>query len=102
MKVVYICSPYAGDIPKNIETAKSYARLAIAHGLIPICSHCLFAGVIDEASTNREQIMAMCLRLMDTCDIIWVCGGVISEGMAQELDYAREQDMKVVYISLQA
>ena len=97
-ELVYICSPYAGDISGNIEKAKSYAKLAIEHGLIPICSHCLFAGIIDEASTNREQIMSMCLRLIDVCDIIWVCGDVISDGMQQELDYCREQGKRVVYM----
>ena len=39
--IVYICSPYAGDIAGNVEAARRYSRFAVDKGYIPshhICS----------------------------------------------------------------
>ena len=32
MKLVYIASPYAGDIPNNVERAKEYCKQALEQG----------------------------------------------------------------------
>ena len=42
MKLVYIASPYAGDIPNNVERAKEYCKQALEQGVIPIAPHLLY------------------------------------------------------------
>ena len=37
--IVYICSPFAGDIEGNIANAKRYCRFAVDSGYIPIAVH---------------------------------------------------------------
>ena len=40
--IVYICSPYAGDVSKNVENARNYSRFAVDKGYIPVAPHLLF------------------------------------------------------------
>ena len=42
MKLVYIASPYAGDIPNNVERAKEYCKQALEQGVIPVAPHLLY------------------------------------------------------------
>lgn len=43
--MVYICSPFAGDVPRNIRNARRYSRFAVMKGNIPIAPHgTQFAG----------------------------------------------------------
>lgn len=35
-KLIYICSPYAGDIEKNVEFAKATCRYAIRQNCTPV------------------------------------------------------------------
>ena len=51
--LVYICSPYAGDIEKNTENARRYSRFAADRNGIPIAPHLLFPQFMDE-ETERE------------------------------------------------
>ena len=44
--VVYICSPYSGDVERNTEMARRYSRYAIDNGYVPITPH--LAGVGDQ------------------------------------------------------
>jgi hypothetical protein len=94
MKHVYICHPLAGtpfDIRDNIRSARRYAR-RISHtvGCIPICTHTMWSGVVDEIDGvhTRRDIMDSCLRLLRGCDVIAVCGDRITEGMQEEIDLA--------------
>jgi len=38
-KLVYIASPYAGDIEYNTRMAIKYCRYAAEHGVIPLAPH---------------------------------------------------------------
>ena len=37
--IVYICSPFAGDIEGNVKRARLYCRFAVDKGYIPIAVH---------------------------------------------------------------
>ncbi|WP_278568230.1 hypothetical protein [Amedibacillus dolichus] len=42
LPLVYVCSPYAGDIETNTEKAKKYSRFAMDQGTIPVTPHLLY------------------------------------------------------------
>ena len=46
--IVYICSPYAGDVSKNVENARRYSRFAVDSGCIPIAPHLLFPQFMND------------------------------------------------------
>ena len=46
--IVYICSPFAGDIEKNVAAARAYSLFAVEKGYIPIATHLLFPQFLDD------------------------------------------------------
>ena len=38
--LVYICSPYAGDVERNVNMARTYSRFAVRNTCIPIPLTC--------------------------------------------------------------
>ena len=51
--LVYICSPYAGDVETNAENARKYSRFAVENMAIPFAPHLLMPQYMDEA-TERD------------------------------------------------
>ena len=95
--IVYICSPYSGDVDRNIEKACRYSRFAVEEGYVPITPHLWMPLFISE-ETEREMAISLDLRLIDVCSELWVCGDVISDGMRREMDYAAETGTIIQYI----
>lgn len=93
-QVVYICSRYRGDRENNIRAARRYCRMAVERGCVPIAPHLLLPQFMEE-ETEREAAMEADLVLLSRCDEIWVCGSEISEGMAAEIQFAKEKQMKI-------
>lgn len=85
--VVYICSPFSGDIERNTRRAKAYSRLAVDRGCVPITPHLYLPDFISEEA-ERDLALACGLRLLDACQEIWICGGTVSAGMEREIQYA--------------
>lgn len=83
-KLVYIASPYAGDVEQNVRFAKAACRYAIEQGATPIAVHLLYPQLLDDGiHAEREVGLQMGLRVLEACDELWVCGMHISKGMEQ-------------------
>lgn len=54
--IVYICSPYAGEIEKNVKAAQEYSRFAVEKGYIPIAPHLLFPQFLNDANPKERQL----------------------------------------------
>lgn len=58
-KLVYIASPYSGDVERNVAFAKAACRYAMNQGVTPIASHLLYPQMLDDGVQKRgswEQI----------------------------------------------
>ena len=96
--LVYICSPYSGNIDFNVTNARIYCKYAVDNKCIPIAPHLLFPQfMIDEEPTDRELAMFMNMVLLSKCEEIWVFGNTISQGMGQEIAKAEKRRMKIRY-----
>ena len=85
-KLVYIASPYAGDVETNVQFAKAACRYAIGQGATPVAPHLLYPQILaDGIPEEREAGLRMGLRVLEACDEIWLCGGRITLGMRVEL-----------------
>ncbi len=92
--IVFICSPYAGDVARNTENALRYCRTAYARGFLPIAPHLYFPRFLnDNDSEEREDGLFMGRVLLTKCSEIWVFGSTISSGMAKELEKAEARKM---------
>ena len=99
-KLVYIASPYAGEVEKNIEFAKTACRYAMEQNCTPIAVHLLYPQFLDDHDpVQREAGLRMGHRVLEACDELWLCGSRISTGMAMELKEAKKLGIPVRKIS---
>ncbi len=96
--LVYICSPFSGDISGNIDRARRYSRFAVDAKAIPLAPHLLFPQFMDE-STERELAVFMDMVLLGRCEQVWVFGSHISEGMAAEIEKAKRKQIRIRYFT---
>lgn len=96
--LVYVCSPYSGDVERNTYQARAYSRFAVAKYCIPVAPQLLFPQFMDEG-IERELALFMGIVLLGKCDEVWVFGDTISEGMAAEIARAKKQRKKIRYFT---
>lgn len=96
--LVYICSPFSGDISGNIERAKKYSRYAVDNKAIPIAPHLLFPQFMSD-DAERELALFMDMVLLGKCEELWVFGELVTEGMSAEIAKAKRKNMKIRYFT---
>jgi hypothetical protein len=98
--IVYICSPYAGDIEKNVKAARDYCRFAVDKGFIPVAPHLLFPQFMDDTDPKERELgLFFGNALMSKCSEVWVFGSVISPGMQVEIKRARWKNYRLRYFT---
>lgn len=98
--IVYICSPYSGEVERNLEMARKFSRFAVDQHCLPITPHIYFTQFMnDEIPDERETALFMNLVLMSKCAELWVFGDVISKGMKAEIDRAKRKHLKIRYFT---
>ena len=96
MPLVYICSPYQGDVEHNTQAAQRYSQFVLAQKRLPIAPHLLFPQFMGaETDTTRELALHMGTILLTKCHELWYFGDRISEGMKLELNRARLRGIPV-------
>lgn len=101
-KLIYIASPYAGDIEANTAFAKKACRYAIHQGYTPIAVHLLYPQMLDDNDpAERELGLRLGHRVLDVCDELWCCGSRISSGMAREIAEAQRLGIPIRQIGEQ-
>ena len=100
--IVYICSPYSGDVEHNVKAAQAYSRLAVDQGCIPIAPHLLFPQFLrDDHPMERQLGLVFGLALLCKCAEVWVFGSRISPGMEAEIKRARWKNIRLRYFTEQ-
>ena len=71
--LVYICSPYSGDVEGNTAKARRYCRFAVDRNAIPFAPHLLLPQYMnDEEADERELAMFMNMVFLGKCSELWV------------------------------
>lgn len=98
--LVYICSPYSGNVENNIESARRYSRFAVEMGYIPFTPHLLYPQFLDD-SNPAERSLGLFFGnvLMAKCAEVWVFGSYISPGMNAEIERAKRKKYTIRYFS---
>lgn len=98
--LVYICSPYAGDVLNNECKARRYCQYAIRKQAIPVASHLLYPQLLDDRiPEDRALGMYFGLALLGKCEECWVFGKTVSPGMAKEIERAKQLGLKTRYFT---
>ena len=100
--LVFICSPFAGDITGNMEKARGYSRFAVSRNCIPIAPHLLFPQFMDDSDpSQRDLAISMGLALLSRCLELWAFGNTITAGMSVELAKAKQMGIRIRYFTKQ-
>ena len=98
--IVYICSPFSGDVKENKKKARTYSRFAVKKGYLPITPHLLFPQFLDDENPDEREIgLHMGLVLMTKCVEVWVFGEKRSEGMKREIQKTKWRGKVVRYFT---
>ncbi len=98
--LVYICSPFSGEVERNTQNARRYSRFAALRGYIPITPHLLFPQFLDDNKpAERDLGLLFGNALMDLCAEVWVFGAHVSSGMAGEIERAKQLRYRIRYFT---
>ena len=98
--IVYICSPFSGDVEGNIASAQRFSRFAVDKGYIPIAPHLLFPQFLNDNDPKERQLgLFFGNALMSKCAEVWVFGSIISPGMAAEIKRAKWKDYRLRFFN---
>ena len=98
--IVYICSPYSGDVEAHTASARHYCRFAVDSGCIPIAPHLLFPQFLNDADPDERELgMFFGNVLMSKCSEVWVFGETPSPGMAAEIGRAKRKNQHIRYFT---
>lgn len=98
--IVYICSPYAGDVETNVQKARRYCRFAVDKGYIPIAPHLLFTQFLNDDNPKERQLgIFFGNAVMSKCSEVWVFGEHISNGMEAEIKRAKWKNYPLRYFN---
>ena len=87
--LIFVCSPYRGDVNAYVKCARRYCRYVVKQGGIPFAPHLLFTQFLDDSkATERRKGMLMGTEMLKLCDELWVFGEP-SAGMQTEIDLAK-------------
>ena len=94
--IVFICSPFAGDIENNVKAARRYCRFAVETGFIPFAPHLLFPQFLDDTDPKERELgLFFGIALKSKCAEVWVFGETVSVGMAKEIEKAEKRGMRI-------
>ena len=58
MPLVYICSPFRGNLENNMRSARKYCAFALSRHALPIATHLLFPQFMGTKETPQTREMA--------------------------------------------
>ncbi len=89
--LIFICSPYRGEVETNIKNARRYCRFAFEQGgrmsvpIIPFAPHLMFTQFLDDdKAIERDAGLCMGMRMLSLCSELWAFGEPTA-GMAMEI-----------------
>ena len=98
--IIYVCSPYAGDVENNIAAARRYCRFAVESGFIPIAPHLLFPQFLDDDNPKERELgLFFGNALLSKCAELWVFGEKITSGMSIEIEKAKRKGQLIRYFT---
>jgi len=99
-KIVFICSPFAGDIDGNSRRARRFGRFAVTEKAVPIIPHLMYPQFLEEDDPEERQLgIDMGLVLLSKCHELWVFGNRISSGMSVEIARAKRWNIPIRYFT---
>lgn len=96
MKIIYMASPYAGNVENNVEFAKRACRHVMEQGHAFFAPHLQYPKLLSDTNPQERQAgLDMGLAMLSRCDELWCYGSRISFGMHLEIEEANRLGVPV-------
>lgn len=101
-KKVYLCSPMFGrtdlDVMQNAKSARQYcADYSEKYDCEAVAPQAWLSYLLDyDDPDERALTIWFCLKLLDLCDVLFVCGPLLGTDMMLLIDHAISHDIPVV------
>lgn len=96
MKLIYVASPYAGDVEKNLIFAERACRFCMEQGHAFFAPHLLYPRLLNDSIPGERQAgLEMGAAVLARCDELWSFGAHISAGMRMEIAKAERLGIPV-------
>lgn len=101
--IYYVCSPYRGKTPEQVQIHFNYAvdltREMLLYGHCPITPHLYITACLnDNDPEERKTGLEAALQLLEKCDAVIVGQRFgISEGMKEEIKRAKKYNIPIFY-----
>jgi hypothetical protein len=93
--LVYVASPYSGDVAHNTSLARRYCRFVLNKGCAPLAPHLHYPQFMEDTDpAQRDSGIRFALILLGKCDELW-CFGTPSKGMRREIARAKRRNMTI-------
>lgn len=99
-KLVYICSPYSGDVEENVKRAQNMCQKAIDAGGNPLAPHLYYPQFLnDDCPDERELGLNLGIQLIKKCDVVYVAVTEkgLTAGMKAEIVEARRCRLDIMF-----
>ena len=92
--LIYVCSPYSGQIELNVVKARNYSKYVVDAGHTPIAPHLLFPQFLnDDIPEERNLAMQMNMEILKKCNRLWVFGKIFKINLAHSRKRAIAQEV---------
>ena len=90
MPLIYVCSPYKGDMERNTARAQRYCRFVVSQGGVPYAHIHNTQFLQEEIPEERQAGIWLGLEMLRRADAVWAFGDYLTTGMRAELELAME------------
>ena len=94
MPRIYICHPFADNVPVNKARLRALCHCLVERGALPVAPQLYLPEFVDE-EVEQNRTRALCLELVNTCDEVRIFGDQITDDMMRVLRYAKARDIPV-------
>lgn len=98
--IVFVCSPFAGDIEQNVQNAIRFCQYTLSRNRFPFAPHLLFPRFLDDRVPEQRDMGLKYGRIfMKFCKEVWVFGSTFSRGMESEISIAKHWNKPVRFFT---
>ncbi|MCE9636097.1 MAG: hypothetical protein K8T90_10365 [Planctomycetes bacterium] len=100
LRRVFVCSPYRGDVERNVEVARAACRDVVLDGDAPFAPHLLYPDILDDAdAAERSRGLCAGLAWLAVADEVLVVGEP-TEGMRAEIAAAETLGLPIRHVAV--
>ena len=98
MRRVFVCSPYRGNVARNVDVAQAICRKIALAGDAPLAPHLHYPGFLhDDDEVERATGIAASITWLAVADLVLVVGEP-TEGMKREIAAARSLGLPIEHV----